>query len=302
MAKLNLPMAPTVDYSAEGWTEFVKWLDGTYAKLAYVWADEGPAYSIAAIDGMVYRTLGLNKADAGPFEAAWKTEVPTTIRTADGRPVAATNSYPSGTVLQVSGRADSRVNGRNKGQALFMANKAPGDYEIEWQYNDSVWLTGGGAFIHGSDDSNDHFTLDSYCPATPVVPNGEGTGNCNVVNGIIVPAAGDGAFDVDLATANPIPAPGGAGYWNWNQAIQGLGTITPSLPGEGNSLLIAVDVTLNVFAPEVHFVGSTQAPFVFPDVVASHLWPFWKVRLKLHVESAEVDFACHLILARYETT
>jgi hypothetical protein len=222
--------------------------------------------------------------------------------TDDGRIVSVTNSYPDGTVLQISGCGDDREEGRGQGQALYFYNKDPGDYTLEWGYNDSVWLTGGGAFIHGSEDARDYFSLEAYCPATPVVVSSGGTGNCNIVSGIIIPAAGNGAYEVDLGEANPVPAPGGAGYWDWNHSIIGLGTVTASQPGEGNSLLIAADLLLNVFASEVHFVGSTAVPFIVPDIVASHVWPFWKMRLKLHVVSSGVDFACHVILARYDTT
>ena len=76
MAKLSLP-GPTLDYSDEGWAEYVKWLDGTYATLRLLWVDEGSAYSMAAVDDGVYRTFSINKADAGAFEATYKTYVPT---------------------------------------------------------------------------------------------------------------------------------------------------------------------------------------------------------------------------------
>jgi len=38
-----------VDYSIDGWGEFKKWLDGTYATLAYIWVDEGLAYQLSLI-------------------------------------------------------------------------------------------------------------------------------------------------------------------------------------------------------------------------------------------------------------
>jgi len=72
-----------VDYTNDGWAEFVKWLDGTYAKLVYVWVDEGPAYSIAAIDGRVYRTFSINKTDAADFEARYKINKPLEAQTSD---------------------------------------------------------------------------------------------------------------------------------------------------------------------------------------------------------------------------
>ena len=62
-----------VEYSGDGWAEFKKWLDGTYASLPYVWVDEGAAYNIAAMDGVVVRACGINKTVAAEFEASYKT-------------------------------------------------------------------------------------------------------------------------------------------------------------------------------------------------------------------------------------
>lgn len=76
-----------VDYSNDGWVEFKKWLDGTYASLRYVWVDEGEAYNIAALDDQVYRTCGINKPDAADFEANYKKNVPLASQTADGKQV-----------------------------------------------------------------------------------------------------------------------------------------------------------------------------------------------------------------------
>jgi hypothetical protein len=60
------------DYSADGWGEFKKWLDGTYAKLRYVYADEGAAYLIVATDGSLTRACSINKGDdSAEFEASY---------------------------------------------------------------------------------------------------------------------------------------------------------------------------------------------------------------------------------------
>ena len=88
MARLHIEGA-TVDYSDDGWVEFKKWLDGTYARLAYTWVDEGLAYSIAAVDGPLCRTCSINKVDAAEFEASYKINKPTEPRTPEGSQVIA---------------------------------------------------------------------------------------------------------------------------------------------------------------------------------------------------------------------
>ena len=71
MAKIHTE-GLTIDYSEDGWAEYVKWLDGTYMSLLYAWVDEGLAYNIVATDGPFYRTFSINKADAADFEANYK--------------------------------------------------------------------------------------------------------------------------------------------------------------------------------------------------------------------------------------
>jgi len=72
MASILINDGVVIDYSEDGWDEYKKWLDGTYAYLSYSWADEGAAYALVAIDGKVYRTFSINKADATEFEASYR--------------------------------------------------------------------------------------------------------------------------------------------------------------------------------------------------------------------------------------
>lgn len=101
-------------------------------------------------------------------------------------------------------------------------------------------------------DHTDSFSLGVHIPATTVTPNVTTEGNCHVVDAqgnpgapdathyIIVPAAGDGTYDVDLAQAIPVPAQGG-GFWDCS--YDG-GIITPSaLTGAAEFHLLTVPVT-----------------------------------------------------------
>lgn len=60
-----------VDYTQDGWAEFKKWLDGTYANLRFAYSDDDLSYLIVAHDGNFIRQLSINKADATEFEAAF---------------------------------------------------------------------------------------------------------------------------------------------------------------------------------------------------------------------------------------
>jgi len=72
MSTLRINDGLVLDYTQDGWAEFKKWIDGTYAFLRFAYADLGVAYDIAALDGKVYRTFSINKADATDFETNFK--------------------------------------------------------------------------------------------------------------------------------------------------------------------------------------------------------------------------------------
>jgi len=72
MANFKINSGVVIDYTNDGWAEFKKWLDGTYATLLYAWVDEGLAYSLVANDDPFCRTFSINKADASDFEANYK--------------------------------------------------------------------------------------------------------------------------------------------------------------------------------------------------------------------------------------
>ena len=68
---------------------------------------------------------------------------------------------------------------------------------------------------------NDKFSLSAYMAATTVTPNAGGTGNCTKIEispgsgmNVIVPAAGNGDYDIDLADAYPVPDETHSAYWD----------------------------------------------------------------------------------------
>ena len=84
MATFKINDGVVIDYTNDGWAEFKKWLDGTYASLKYTWVDEGQAYNIIAFDGQVYRTCSINKTDAQEFEEGYRVLHPSVPHNASG--------------------------------------------------------------------------------------------------------------------------------------------------------------------------------------------------------------------------
>lgn len=72
MSKLQIKSGVVLDYTDEGWAEFEKWLDGTYARLPFVYEASELSYLIVALDDQVQRTFSINKVDASDFETNYK--------------------------------------------------------------------------------------------------------------------------------------------------------------------------------------------------------------------------------------
>jgi len=132
----------------------------------------------------------------------------------------------------------------------------PDTAEVEIPFMEAMQLLGGSVYWRpvGSWDFEDTWNLLIRLPATVAVPNGTNTGNCNLVDtgmgfNIIVPAAGDGAYDVDLETVVPVPdgySPAtqtGSGYWDvdrfWSE------TMTPN--GEAHGEFNLYDLALEFY-------------------------------------------------------
>lgn len=123
-----------IDYTNEGWDEYKKWLDGTYALLLYAWVDEGLAYCIVATDGPFYRTCSINKSDAADFEANYKTTTPKPIipRTTAGIPFTAVENKILGRMAFLrtdNGSELMNVNGLSAGSGVNIWN---GEGGTDW--------------------------------------------------------------------------------------------------------------------------------------------------------------------------
>lgn len=205
----------------------------------------------------------------------------------DGSPFTAPCIFPAGVYLYFAGAGDDVANGkRGEGTAFVASKDASGDATVEWQFCDLVLMAGGSATVAGA-ELGDYASLEVIAPATAVVPNGTNTGNCNVVSGVIVPAAGDGAYDVDLDEAVPVPALQAdgsyAGYWDWSKPLVGKGEITASeTPGSAHWHLIAAELTLTRYANRLALLGSGELEFTIPAIEPKAQLPQWKGRLTLH--------------------
>jgi hypothetical protein len=230
--------------------------------------------------------------------------------TSDGKPIFLPNLFPGNVLLYYAGCGDSREGGRGAGPLFQLSSTTAEDKVIDVYFNDWVYLAGGALSWSGG-EIGDYAVLDVICPATPVTPaNGEG--NCNVVNGVIVPALGNGSYSVDLSVATPVPAqtvlvdeftpstPNG--YWDWSEPPTGLGTITPGSPGAASWHLIAAEITLVRFISKMPLVGTGSMDAQVPAVKPKKILPQWKFRVTLHNSGEKsLNLTWHFITARITT-
>jgi len=158
-----------------------------------------------------------------------------------------------GSYTWLTGRGDDldpeSGSGRGEGQQLYLNFTGAGENTVTIQFNEAVEIHDAQLSWRPVDNwgFNDEWSAYLYLPATTIVENGGGTGNCDRVEiipssglYIIVPAAGDGAYDVDLDEAVPIPdgktasSPDSTGYWDvdkyWSEEV----TVNAAGDGEFN--------------------------------------------------------------------
>lgn len=126
--------------------------------------------------------------------------------------------------------------GRSEGKALKISvdGYAPDPYIEEFSFVDPIHVHDA-ELNWGPDgywDCDDHFSVGVRFAATTVTP-ASGNGNCNlypIFDGynLIIPAAGDGYYNVDLTKACPIRSLNKTGFWN---VQENDGSISAGEPG-----------------------------------------------------------------------
>jgi hypothetical protein len=227
---------------------------------------------------------------------------PTVPAQSDGSPFFAPCIFPTGVYLYATGAGDGTT--RGNGTLMTLQLNTVGEASTTWGYQDLMLVAGGGALFAGA-EFGDWVSLEIYAPATQITPNASNTGNCNVISEMIIPAQGNGAYDVDLSTANPVPAiqPDGSynGYWNWDYVWIGNGNITVGNPGSAHFYLLIVDMTLIRFVNKFPLLGNSgKIDLVIPAIEPKPILPHWKSKMTIHNDSGHtgLQVAAYMIKGR----
>jgi hypothetical protein len=256
--------------------------------------DEGSSWLVFAIDGPVVHVTRVLK-DSGDEQVDFEAAFPSMTgrpapATHDGKPIFLPNLFPGGVYLYITGAGDG-ANTYGDGNLCQISSDAAGTTTAETQFKDWVYIAGGGIMFTGG-VLGDHISLELYAPATPVTVNSNGTGNCNLVEvvpssglHIILPSAGAGTHDVDLAQAAPVPAADevdgglGHGYFNWSAPDQGKGTLTPNTQAQGIYNLYTFPISLVRFTNKFPLLGDHFVDITVPAVKPKKILPQWKCRV-----------------------
>lgn len=230
------------------------------------------------------------------------------LETADGRRLIVPSRFGPGIDPYICGAGDDRATGIKADGPTFSFNGlGSGEETIEFGFVDTVRVAAGGVMwkdcVPG--DVIDMWMSSKAAPLTST----PGAGNANKVDlggyNLIVPAAGDGEWTVDLATCDLVPVldkDNPDGYWDWDALELGMGTVTP---GAGASLwnLFDIDIKLVHWVCKVPLLGDGEN-YIDPNSIDRKIYQRWtwytKATSSSNNASAKIGF--YLNLAREKTT
>jgi hypothetical protein len=210
----------------------------------------------------------------------------------DKKPVMVNSPATEGTFTWLTSRGDNLsptppASGRGEGTQLMIAFTEPDTKEVEIQFCEPIELHDGHVSWRGEWGFEDAWNISVRMPATVAVANQGNTGNCNLVDtgmgfNVIVPAAGDGAYDIDFDQAVPIPdgfntkTSQGQGFWDVDQ--HWTEEITPN--GDGKGEFNFYDIALEMFFCKNMDCGSPLGIWDLDAYKAEWVSKKWKLCFK----------------------
>jgi len=251
--------------------------------------DAIPDVDVAKIDAVVAAHIGVPIVTiAAPMER-------------DGRPIVVTAPNPEGWKSYYTGAGDKLAPREiGNGDRLRLSFAGPGTQAIKIQFSEPVEMHDGQMTYSPPvnwtfDDVFDFFVV---IPATPSVANGAGTGNANKypIGGganMFIPAAGNGAWDIDLATAVPVPMDTPAGFY---EANRDSGAVSVGVH-PGKSAFTLLDVPLKVYFARKIPMGNSLGIFDVDAYKTQWVSERWLLCLEVIKASAGAGECAGWILA-----
>jgi hypothetical protein len=172
-------------------------------------------------------------------------------------------------------------------QLSWTSNEARGTKTAEFRFGEPVQVNDGGATFDSTQWSPDDLLEYQMVLAATATTSGGGAGNCNKVAtglgfNVIVPAAGNGAYNVNLANAIPVPSADSTGYWD---SDYDTGAITPSAtPGAAKFNLF--DAEFKTSSARRVIFHNQRGLFELPAYGVEWVHPNWLLRCIVTKNSA----------------
>jgi len=215
---------------------------------------------------------------------------------ADGKPFVLPNSFPGEVLLNFAGVSDKLSPAERFGGDLFGLTQAgQGTQTFTIDLLDGIFLAGGHIDWDGGSYGSSIYMELTAPASTTKAPATANQGNCNLVPiggglHIIVPAAGNGAYDLDVAI--PIPATNDetneqTGYWTYSEPWVGKGSTTPGVPQHSKYNLYDFPLELAHFTKLHLMLDTGQRDMVAPAIKPKWILPEWK--MKVAVTNADAN-------------
>ena len=174
----------------------------------------------------------------------------------------------------------------------WTSQESRGAKTLTLQWAEPVEVHDGSVLYTGSWDLDDTLDVSVLMPANAPTPSG--SGNCNVVNNLIVPAAGDGGYQLDLATAVPVPADPKApnGFWDMDYDS---GVITPSA-NPGHALYHLLTVPMQPYVARRIPLGDPSGSWAIHAYKVQSVHPTWKMLVTVDKQSAGAGILAGMLL------
>jgi hypothetical protein len=231
----------------------------------------------------------------------------------DGKQVIVPTPAPAGSFTWYTSAGDQLAplkRGEGTPTRITFAAAETGMKTVELDFAEGVYIHDGEISWRGVDDfdGTDTFSVYVKFDQTNITPNGGGTGNCTLYNGyLILPMAGDGDYDVDLAAACPIPS-SSDGQWVVNEKTE---EITVYVDGQTlgkydqRCVLLYGITPQNLYLIRNVSMGSPRGIFEIDAYLVEWMSKHWKLGMEVNkVKSpvAAVEMNGIIMLFRWKAT
>jgi hypothetical protein len=157
---------------------------------------------------------------------------------------------------------------------------------INVSFRDWVRVIGGLMKFEGGEmtpDDCDWISLRVLIPNSEnLTPSPTNTGNAMTFMNTVIPMAGNGPYNLNLAKANFVPAENNTGFWDWNWPDKGHGILTPNIYQKGEFHVITPDYSAVEFIGKSFLLGAGTKSFTPPNPHPTYVYPGWTIQAEFH--------------------